>query len=62
MRRTTIDSFVSRYPGQLSTDGEFRRSWYQFDFMKELDGELYRVGEGIAFHGVRTRAEPDRHQ
>src|SRR6516165_10408306 len=46
---------------QLATDGEFRRSWYQFDFMKELDGvELYQVGEGIAFHGVKTRAESVR--
>ena len=23
---------------KLATDGEFRRSWYQFDFLKGLDG------------------------
>ncbi len=46
---------------KLATDGEFRRSWYQFDFLKGLDGvELYQVGEGIAFHGVRTKAESVR--
>ena len=46
---------------KLATDGEFRRSWYQFDFFKGLDGvELYQVGEGIAFHGVKTKAESVR--
>jgi len=46
---------------KLSTDGELRRSWYQFDFLKGLDGvELYRVGEGIEFHGVKTKAESVR--
>jgi 5-methyltetrahydropteroyltriglutamate--homocysteine methyltransferase len=46
---------------KLTTDGEFRRSWYQFDFMKGLDGvELYEVGEGIIFHGVKTKAESVR--
>ncbi len=46
---------------KLATDGEFRRSWYQFDFLKELQGvELYQVGEGITFHGVKTRAESVR--
>jgi 5-methyltetrahydropteroyltriglutamate--homocysteine methyltransferase len=46
---------------KLATDGEFRRSWYQFDYMRELDGvELYQVGEGIAFHGVKTKAESVR--
>ena len=46
---------------KLATDGEFRRSWYQFDFMKGLDGvELYQVGEGIIFHGVKTKAESVR--
>ncbi len=43
---------------KLATDGEFRRSWYHFDFFTGLDGvELYQVGEGIAFHGVATKAE-----
>jgi 5-methyltetrahydropteroyltriglutamate--homocysteine methyltransferase len=46
---------------KLATDGEFRRSWYQFDFLKGLDGvELYLVGEGIIFHGVKTKAESVR--
>ncbi|MGA3308956.1 MAG: 5-methyltetrahydropteroyltriglutamate--homocysteine S-methyltransferase [Xanthobacteraceae bacterium] len=46
---------------KLATDGELRRSWYQFDFLKGLDGvELYQVGEGIAFHGVKTKAESVR--
>ena len=46
---------------KLATDGEFRRSWYQFDFLKELQGvELYQVGEGITFHGVKTKAESVR--
>ena len=41
---------------KLATDGEFRRSWWQFDFYKGLDGvEIYTVGEGIQ---VRRR----RHQ
>jgi 5-methyltetrahydropteroyltriglutamate--homocysteine methyltransferase len=46
---------------KVATDGEFRRSWYQFDFMKGLDGvELYQVDQGIAFHGVQTKAESVR--
>src|SRR5579862_7206587 len=46
---------------KLATDGEFRRSWWQFDFLKDLDGvELYRVDDGIAFHGVKTKAESVR--
>jgi 5-methyltetrahydropteroyltriglutamate--homocysteine methyltransferase len=46
---------------KLATDGELRRSWWQFDFFKDLDGvELYQVGEGIVFHGVKTKAESVR--
>ena len=46
---------------KLATDGEFRRSWYQFDFLKDLQGvELYQVAEGITFHGVKTKAESVR--
>ena len=46
---------------KLATDGELRRSWYQFDFLKELQGvELYQVAEGITFHGVKTKAESVR--
>src|SRR5262245_36308670 len=40
------------------TDGEFRRSWWHFDFLKGLDGvEGYTTGQGIQFQGVQTRAE-----
>src|SRR5437868_3213585 len=43
---------------QLATDGEFRRSWWHFDFLKMLDGvELYSTGQGIQFAGVQTKAE-----
>jgi 5-methyltetrahydropteroyltriglutamate--homocysteine methyltransferase len=46
---------------ELATDGELRRSWWQFDFYKGLDGvELYSTGRGIAFAGVATRPESVR--
>jgi len=46
---------------KLATDGEFRRSWWQFDFFKGLDGvELYSTGKGIIFAGVETKAESVR--
>jgi 5-methyltetrahydropteroyltriglutamate--homocysteine methyltransferase len=46
---------------KLATDGEFRRSWWQFDFYKGLDGvELYATEQGIAFAGVQTKAESVR--
>ena len=46
---------------QLATDGEFRRSWWQFDFFKGLNGvELYSTGKGIVFAGVETKAESVR--
>jgi 5-methyltetrahydropteroyltriglutamate--homocysteine methyltransferase len=46
---------------KLATDGELRRSWWQFDFLKGLDGvELYQVGDGIIFHGVKTKPESVR--
>src|SRR3954463_9860122 len=46
---------------KLATDGEFRRSWWQFDFYKGLDNvDLYTVGEGIKFAGVTTKAESVR--
>ncbi len=42
---------------QAATDGEFRRSWWHFDFLKNLDGcELIKT-EGIAFQGITTRGE-----
>jgi len=46
---------------QLATDGELRRSWWQFDFFKGLDGvEMYSTGKGIIFAGVETKAESVR--
>jgi 5-methyltetrahydropteroyltriglutamate--homocysteine methyltransferase len=46
---------------KLVTDGELRRSWWQFDFFKSLDGvEMYSTGKGIMFAGVETKAESVR--
>lgn len=40
------------------TDGEFRRAWWHYDFLSQLDGvKLVEVESGIAFAGVRTKAE-----
>ncbi|RSL30542.1 5-methyltetrahydropteroyltriglutamate--homocysteine S-methyltransferase [Salibacterium salarium] len=39
------------------TDGEFRRSWWHFDFLEQLDGvEGYETDTGIKFEGVETKA------
>jgi 5-methyltetrahydropteroyltriglutamate--homocysteine methyltransferase len=46
---------------KLATDGEFRRSWWHFDFYRGLGGvELYSTAHGIAFAGVATKAESVR--
>jgi 5-methyltetrahydropteroyltriglutamate--homocysteine methyltransferase len=46
---------------KLATDGEFRRSWWHFDFFRHLDGvEFYSTGKGIVFAGVETKAESVR--
>ena len=43
---------------KLATDGEFRRSWWHFDFLGMLDGvELYEADQGIQFQGVQTKAQ-----
>ena len=43
---------------KLATDGEFRRSWWQFDFYKGLDGvEMFDTGRG---HHVRRRRDQGR--
>jgi len=43
---------------KLATDGEFRRSWWHFDFFRGLDGvTFYTADHGIQFHGVATKAE-----
>ena len=40
------------------TDGEFRRAWWQFDFLAALDGvEWIETSKGIAFHGRETKRE-----
>jgi 5-methyltetrahydropteroyltriglutamate--homocysteine methyltransferase len=43
---------------KLATDGEFRRSWWHFDFFRALAGVTpYTTAGGIQFHGVTTKAE-----
>jgi 5-methyltetrahydropteroyltriglutamate--homocysteine methyltransferase len=43
------------------TDGEFRRAWWHFDFLGELEGvELVDVDQGIQFSGVQTKAQAPR--
>ena len=43
---------------KVATDGEFRRSWWHFDFFGMLDGvELREVASGIQFQGVQTKAQ-----
>jgi 5-methyltetrahydropteroyltriglutamate--homocysteine methyltransferase len=43
---------------KLATDGEFRRSWWHFDFLGMFDGvELYESDQGIQFRGVQTKAQ-----
>ncbi|MCY7810380.1 5-methyltetrahydropteroyltriglutamate--homocysteine S-methyltransferase [Bacillus spizizenii] len=39
------------------TDGEFRRSWWHYDFLEGLDGvEAFIPAEGIQFHHAKTKA------
>jgi len=46
---------------KLATDGEFRRSWWHFDFLSHLTGcELYHPDQGIQFAGVQTRHDAIR--
>ena len=43
---------------QSITDGEFRRSWWNLDFLAGFDGtEWVQLSKGIQFKGVTTRAE-----
>jgi len=40
----------------LATDGEFRRSWWHFDFFGMLDGvDIVELDHGIQFQGVQTK-------
>lgn len=42
---------------QAVTDGEFRRAWWHFDFLENLEGvEGYESESGIQFHGTKTKA------
>ena len=46
---------------KVATDGEFRRSWWHFDFFGMLDGvEIYEVDHGIQFQGVQTKHRTPR--
>jgi len=41
---------------QCATDGEYRRSWWHFDFFGMLDGvKIYELDHGIQFQGVQTK-------
>ena len=41
---------------KCATDGEFRRSWWHFDFYGGLDGvKIEEIDHGIQFQGVQTR-------
>jgi 5-methyltetrahydropteroyltriglutamate--homocysteine methyltransferase len=43
---------------RLATDGEFRRSWWHFDFFRGLKGvDFITTDSGIKFHGVETKHE-----
>jgi 5-methyltetrahydropteroyltriglutamate--homocysteine methyltransferase len=43
---------------QLATDGEFRRSWWHFDFFWQLEGcERVVLDHGIQFRGIQTKPE-----
>ena len=46
---------------KLATDGEFRRSWWHFDFYGMLDNvEIYELDHGIQFQGVQTKPKSIR--
>jgi 5-methyltetrahydropteroyltriglutamate--homocysteine methyltransferase len=41
---------------KVATDGEFRRSWWHFDFFGMLDGvEIHELDRGIQFQGMQTK-------
>jgi len=46
---------------KVATDGEFRRSWWHFDFYGMLGGvEIVELDHGIQFQGVQTRPRTPR--
>jgi methionine synthase II (cobalamin-independent) len=43
---------------QLATDGEFRRSWWHYDFLTQLDGmKMVKTDHALQFRGMTPRAE-----
>src|SRR5208337_3859190 len=55
-----IETIIKKQEGvglKLATDGEFRRSWWHFDFFRGLDGVTFYTTDAIQFHGVQTKAE-----
>ena len=43
---------------KVATDGEFRRTWWHFDFFGMLDGvEIRAADHGIQFQGVQTKTQ-----
>jgi methionine synthase II (cobalamin-independent) len=46
---------------KLATDGEYRRSWWHFDFLEHLDGvEGFVPERGLQFHGIDTKPKAVR--
>jgi 5-methyltetrahydropteroyltriglutamate--homocysteine methyltransferase len=55
-----IEKVIKKQEGvglRLATDGEFRRSWWHFDFFHGLDGVSFFEMDSIQFHGVQTKGE-----
>ena len=60
-RTATIRDVVKKQEAvglKAVTDGEFRRSWWHFDFLGGLQGvEVVEAEHGIQFQGVQTKAQ-----
>jgi 5-methyltetrahydropteroyltriglutamate--homocysteine methyltransferase len=58
---SAIESVVAKQSAaglRTATDGEFRRSFWHFDFLEQLDGcEAFTPEHGIAFKGIATQAK-----
>jgi 5-methyltetrahydropteroyltriglutamate--homocysteine methyltransferase len=56
-----IEKIIARQEAiglQSATDGEFRRTWWHFNFLASLDGcKLVQLDHGIQFQGIQTRAD-----
>jgi 5-methyltetrahydropteroyltriglutamate--homocysteine methyltransferase len=59
-----IESIVRKQEAiglKLATDGEYRRAWWHFDFLENLDGvEGFVPEHGIQFHGTETKPKAVR--